>query len=239
MQAPSAQFGTSLHNTLRRVTQYRTQHGALPKVSLVKEYLEHELGKLPLGVHEYTRFHERGFEALVAYLEAIKESLPKATKEEYKLEAKIPTGDQAFPELLLTGQLDRLDFDAPMAEGGKLIRVVDYKSGKPKTRGFIEGTTKDSNGDYKRQLVFYALLLSLQDDERLHTRDCLLSFVEADEKGNIHEEMYTITPEEIADLRSEVIRVALEIAHGAFLNAPCDPTTSDYCHLVDSLRKKS
>ena len=142
-------------------------------------------------------------------------------------------GIHDFPTVLLTGNLDRLDYDGE----GNLIRIVDYKSGRPKTRGVIEGTTKASLGDYKRQLTFYALLLSLQDDERLHTRDGMLSFVEADEKGQIHEEAYTITDEEIEALRSEIIRVVHEITHGAFLNAPCDPATSDYCELVLSLRK--
>jgi RecB family exonuclease len=150
-----------------------------------------------------------------------------------KFEAKLMTGNPDIPEVLLTGNLDRLDFD----DDGMLRQIVDYKSGKPKTRGYIEGTTKDSTGDYKRQLTFYALLLSLQDDTRYHTRDGVLSFVEADEKGKIHEERYTITDTEIETLRNEVIRVAGEIAHGAFLNAPCDPEKSDYCHLVSFLRE--
>lgn len=233
VQAVSAQFGTALHNTMRRVTAYHTETKKLPTMTAVKGYLETELMMLPLGVHEYARLHERGLEALTLYLEYMKPRLPALTKEEYRLEARIPTGDSEFPEILLTGQLDRLDFD----EEGNLLRVVDYKSGKPKTRGYIEGTTKDSTGDYKRQLTFYALLLSLQDDERLHTRDGLLAFVEADEKGVIHEEAYTITDSEIKELKEEILRVTLEIAHGAFLHAPCDPEKSDYCHLVELLQK--
>jgi DNA helicase II / ATP-dependent DNA helicase PcrA len=234
VQAESAQFGTALHNTLRRVTQFRTIEGTLPSTTLVKGFLEHELEKLPLTVYEYTRFHERGFEALTQYLHEIEMSLPHATREEVKFEAKLATGDETFPEILLTGNLDRLDFD----KEGELIRIVDYKSGKPKTRGYIEGTTKDSTGDYKRQLTFYALLLSLQEDARYHTRNGLLSFVESDEKGKIHEEAYTITDEEIAELKSEILRVVHEITNGAFLHAPCDSEKSDYCHLVTELKKK-
>jgi DNA helicase-2/ATP-dependent DNA helicase PcrA len=233
VQAESAQFGTALHNTLRRVTHYRTEEGKLPTHTVVKGFLERELEKLPLTVHEYTRFHERGFEALTQYLDEIGVALPPSTREEIKFEAKLTTGDESFPEILLTGNLDRLDYD----KDGELIRIVDYKSGKPKTRGYIEGTTKDSTGDYKRQLTFYALLLSLQEDTRYHTRNGLLSFVEADEKGKIHEEAYTITDEEIAELKTEILRVVHEITHGAFLNAPCDSEKSDYCHLVVELKK--
>jgi DNA helicase-2/ATP-dependent DNA helicase PcrA len=232
LQEESAQFGTTLHDTLRRVTAYRTEKKKLPSMTLVKQYLEHELGKLPLTVHEFTRFLERGLEALTVYLDVTEGTLPPVTREEVAFTAKIQTGDETFPTVTITGKLDRLDYD----EEGNLLRVVDYKSGKPKTRGYIEGTTKDSTGDYKRQLTFYALLLSLQEDERLRTREGLLSFVEADEKGKIHEEAYVITDEEIETLKREIIRVTLEIAHGTFLDTPCNPDKSDYCHLVAQLR---
>ncbi len=234
VQAESAQFGTALHNTLRRVTMYRGEHNQLPAPTLIKGYLEIELNKLPLTVHEFTRFHERGLEALTLYLEHVKSSLPVKTREEVKFEARLSTGIKDFPEILLTGNLDRLDYDSE----GKLTRVVDYKSGKPKTRGYIEGTTKDSTGDYKRQLTFYALLLSLQDDERVRTREGLLSFVEADEKGKIHEEVYVVTDEEIEVLKLEILRVTNEIIDGTFLNVPCDPEKSDYCHLALEFQKR-
>lgn len=232
LQEESALFGTALHNTLCRITTYRTQCGDIPSLTHTKEYLEQELSKLPLTVHEFTRLLERGFEALTMYLGTVTSELPPRTREEVHLEARLRTGIETFPEVLLTGNLDRLDYDAD----GMLIRVVDYKSGKPKTRGYIEGTTKDSTGDYKRQLTFYALLLSLQNDDRLHTKNGLLSFVEADPKGKIHEEPYTITDEEISALKDEILRVVNEITHGAFLNAPCDPEQCDYCHLVAELR---
>ncbi len=232
LQEESALFGTALHNALRRVTMYRTEHKKLPSISLIKTYLENELGRLPLTVHEYTRLHERGLEALSTYLAHVEMNLPVTTREEVKFEAFLETGNKDLPTVRLTGTLDRLDYNAE----GNLVCVVDYKSGKPKTRGYIEGTTKDSTGDYKRQLTFYALLLSLQDTEHLHTRNGLLSFVESDEKGKIHEEAYTITSEEIEALKAEIIRVVGEITNGAFLNAPCDPEKSDYCHLVELLK---
>lgn len=229
----SAQFGTALHDALRSVMHHRRTTGELPSIGTLKTYIERELSKLPITHTEYTRLHERALVALTLYLEQSAPSFPHETKEEYPIEVLLPTGDPAFPEVRLTGKLDRLDFDA----GGNIIRVVDYKSGAPKTRGVIEGTTKDSTGDYKRQLTFYALLLSLQTDERLKCREGLLSFIEADERGRIHEEAYTITDEEMEALRKEIIQVVLEIAHGAFLNAPCDPAKSDYCELVDFLRE--
>lgn len=235
VQPESAQFGTALHDTLRSVMKHRREHGELPSTTILKTYLEKELGKLSITPNEYVRHHERALVALTTYLASVGETFPHETKEEYKIQVSLKTGIPEFPEILLTGQLDRLDFDTE----GRLLRVVDYKSGKPKTRGYIEGTTKDSTGDYKRQLVFYALILSLMEDDRFRTREGLLSFVEADEKGKIHEELYVITDAEIEALRNEIVRVVTEITRGTFLNAPCDPDKSDYCPLVHELRTRA
>ena len=159
-------------------------------------------------------------------------SLPKQTKEELKLRVVLQTGIPELPELPLTGMLDRLDLN----DEGFALRVVDYKTGKPKTRNVIEGKTAASDGGYKRQLVFYALLLSLHDDERYKTNTGTLSFVEPDTKGVIHEETFTITKEEIADLQEEIIKAAKGIISGSFLDTPCDEKESEYCHLAQLLR---
>lgn len=235
VQAPSAQFGTVLHDALRSVCIYRREHGGeLPSTTLLTTYIERELGKLPLTTEEYTRHHERALVALTSYLDAVAPAWPHETKEEYSIRVTLPTGIPEFPEVVLTGKLDRLDFDTD----GRLLRVVDYKTGKPKTRGHIEGTTKDADGNYKRQLVFYVLMMQLSDDERLKTRDGLLSFVEEDTGGKIREELFTITDEEIALLKGDVIRVVGEIVSGDFLSAPPNPDTCTYAPLAVELQAR-
>jgi DNA helicase-2/ATP-dependent DNA helicase PcrA len=234
VQSENLQFGTALHAVLARAFQYRRHHAALPSAHELGQYLREELVRLPLSAHEYTRLHERGYAALLQYLEFV--TMPAHTQEEVKMEALLATDSPLLPYVKLTGALDRIDFDTDPMLGGSVVRVVDYKSGKPKTRGEIEGTTKDSDGGYKRQLVFYALLLSLQDDAWLHTRTFTLSFLEADAKGVIHEETYTISDEEIEDLKKQILDVVREITTGSFLSHDCDPERSRYCHLVDMLR---
>jgi len=195
--------------------------------------LERELVKLPIGTEDYTRLHQKGLEALLAYVPAVSGSWTKKTHTEMSLRVMLETGITELPSLPLTGKLDRLDFD----EGGIVIRVVDYKTGKPKTRNVIEGNTVSSDGGYKRQLVFYVLLLELYDDERYKCRQGLLSFVEPDSKGVTHEEEFTITDEDIASLKEEIITAAGEIISGEFLEKDCDSATSEYCHLVSLLKE--
>lgn len=221
-------FGTALHSVIDACVRLR-QGGGEPTPTLIKEELERALGRLPLSTEEYTRMHERGLATLIAYLPHLPTAPVQRT--EAKFSAPLPINHPELSEVLLTGALDRLD----VAADGTLVRVTDYKTGKSKTRGQIEGTTKDGDGNYKRQLTFYALLLSLQDDTRLHTRTMTLSFLESAAAGSLREETFVITDEEIAALRQEITEVAVAIATGAFLREPCDPEVCEYCDLAAKL----
>jgi len=227
-QPTHMQYGTAIHNTLQYLTAYHTREGNIPSPTLLKNKLEQEFNRLPLSTEEYTRLLEKGFSDVLVYQEHLMKTLPKATKEEFSIRVMLPTGIAALPEILLTGKLDRLD----ISEEGNIIRVVDYKTGKPKTLNEIEGKTKDADGGYKRQLIFYALLLSLYDDERFLCREGVLSFVQADAKGVIKEEAFSITDAEIVALKTSIIEVVQNIIAGSFLNELCDEKKSDYCELV-------
>ena len=231
-QAVHMQFGTAVHNTLEYTTAFHTKHRTFPPTTDIKKKFELELRRLPVGVEEYTRLHEKGFAALLTYVEHLRSELPEETKEELKLRVHLETGIPELPEVILTGKLDRIDIT-----GGKAFRVVDYKTGKPKSRNVIEGNTKGSDGGYKRQLVFYALLLSLHGDERYQCTTGVLSFVEPDAKGVIKEESFTITHQEMEDLKQEIITATKEIINGEFLSKPCDEKTSEYCQFVQQLKR--
>jgi DNA helicase-2/ATP-dependent DNA helicase PcrA len=231
-QAVHMQFGTAVHNTLEYTTAFHTKNKVLPATAEMKKKFEQELRRLPVGVEEYTRLHEKGFAALLTYVEHLAGELPEDTKEELKLRVHLETGIPELPEVILTGKLDRIDIT-----NGKAFRVVDYKTGKPKSRNVIEGNTKGSDGGYKRQLVFYALLLSLHDDERYQCRTGVLSFVEPDTKGAIKEESFIVTDQEIADLKQEIIVSTQAIISGEFLTQPCEETDSEYCHFVHQLKR--
>lgn len=232
-QAMPMQFGTAVHNTIEYITKHHTLTGKFLSLSEIKKKLEQELNRLPVNVEEYSRLLEKGLEAMTIYLEHLKVELPKTTKEEMKLRVVLGTGIKELPELTLTGKLDRIDLN----DEGYAYRVVDYKTGKPKSRNVIEGNTKDSDGSYKRQLVFYALLLSLHGDERYQCREGVLSFVEPDAKGVIKEESFTITETEIEELKKTIISATKEIISGSFLESECDPDISDYCELVRQLNR--
>lgn len=228
VQPVHMQFGTAVHGVLQYVTRHHTEHGEVPSDSKIKVRLEQALDRLPVNTQEYTRLHEKGFATLMAYTAHLATQLPMITKEEFKIRAHLPTGIPELPELVLTGNIDRID----IGEDGKAFRVVDYKTGKAKSRNVIEGKTKDADGGYKRQLVFYALLLSLYEDERYRCREGVLSFVEPDGKGNIKEEQFTVTDDEIAELKAAIIAAARDIISGAFLSSVESIGASEYASLA-------
>jgi len=228
VQALPLLYGTAVHSVMEWVSAVVAEKAKVPSATEIKHNLEAALARLPITQAEFVRLHEKGFASLLVYIEHTAAVLPTKAKVEFSVRVLMPTGLPELPEIMLTGKLDRLDVD----EEGNVTRVVDYKTGKPKSRNEIEGTTKNSNGDYKRQLVFYALLLSLYDDDRYACREGVLSFIEPDAKGKIHEETFFILDEEIVSLKQEIIAMVRDVISGDFISIPCDPAVSSYCHLV-------
>jgi DNA helicase-2/ATP-dependent DNA helicase PcrA len=230
VQTTTLQFGTVVHSVLEFLTRTHTQVGSAPSESDIIARLTTQLKKLPLSPQEYIRLHERGINILLPYIQHSVPTLPAKTQEEFTVRVLLETGLPELPEIPLSGNLDRLDFGTD----GRVIRVVDYKTGKPKSRNEIEGNTKTSDGNYKRQLVFYALLLELHGDERYTSRTGTLSFVEPDTKGFIHEETFVITDDEIAALRQEIISATQSLLDGSALSLS-SLEQSEYAHLAREL----
>jgi DNA helicase-2/ATP-dependent DNA helicase PcrA len=221
-------FGTAVHAVLQRATAAHTKTGTLPTDQQLLTWLEHSLATMPLNTLEYTELHARGLEIILPYLSTLAQRLPAKTEEEFSISVELETGDPAIPSIPLKGNLDRLDFDTK----GNLQQVVDYKTGKPKSRNVIEGNTQSSDGSYKRQLVFYALLLELYDDDRYRCNTGVLSFVESAAAGNLKEETFEVTKEEVQALKQEIIAAAQALVNGSWLTQTCEPAECDYCHLL-------
>ena len=209
-RALSLLFGTTVHDVLERAALQISKNETPPSPTEISEWLKTALSKLPLSISEDTSLHERAYAALIAYIPTLAKNVKEKSRSELSVSVTLTTDDPDLPEIPLTGKLDRVDYD----DEGNIIRVVDYKTGKAKSKNDVSGETKSSDGKYKRQLVFYGLLLSLSNPEKPLPNEFTISFVEPKESGEIVEHTFSVTKEEIEDLKLEVVKVAKEIVSG-------------------------
>ncbi|MFA5870270.1 MAG: ATP-dependent DNA helicase [Candidatus Paceibacterota bacterium] len=177
--------------------------------------------------NEKKELEEKGNRALPGYYRKFHSEWIRDTRIEFPIRGIFLT-----PEIRLTGKIDKIEIFDTKNE----VNVVDYKTEKPKSRNEIEGNTKNSKGNIKRQLVFYKLLLDEYDGvEKFKFASGQIDFVEPDEKGNYHIEQFVITDGEVSELKKEIIRVANEIQSLAFWDLRCEDKECKYCALRELL----
>ena len=113
--------------------------------------------------------------------------------------------------------------------------MVDYKTGKPKSRNAIEGKTKDGDENYKRQLVFYKILLEFYP-KKYEMLYGVLDFVETNERGKFKKEVFEITNEEVNKLKEEIKKVWKEITEFSFWNTRCKNKKCEFCKLREVMK---
>ncbi len=185
---------------------------------------EESLLKQPLSVVDFNELLERGKKALTGWYE---HSLPYF-KYPRKTEQNIRR--VSFDEVIhLSGKLDAIE---QVEEG--VVNVIDYKTGKPKTRNEILGATKNSDGAYYRQLVFYKILIDEYYDGRVTMQNATLDFLEPDaDSGKYKKESFEITNSDTTELKQKIIEVAHEIRNLDFWQKRCEDKDCKYCSLRD------
>jgi len=129
-------------------------------------------------------------------------------------------------EVTLNGKLDKMELLQ-----GSAVRVVDYKTGKPKSRNQIAGATKGSDGNYLRQLTFYRLLLDRWQDGRYAMQDGVIDFIDPDAQGRYRKEAFAITREQSDALLEQVTGVVDDILNLRFWGRTCGDADCPYCRL--------
>ncbi len=222
-------FGNAVHDALKAYFDELDRGEDLGRDYLVRRF-EEALSREPIPGHEYEETLAKGRKALPAfydeYHETWREFIAGGGRAMNELRVDGVTVGDGTP---INGKLDRVE----IPEGGEQVRVVDYKTGRPKSRNVIEGNTKDADGNYKRQLVFYKLLLDKEGKRDM--TEGVIQFVEPDEKGKPHREAFAVTPGEVAVLEKLVTDVAAEIRDLAFWSKGCHQPDCAYCKLREGM----
>lgn len=221
-------FGIAVHRVLKEFFDDLKKGKDRGKPFLTKRITE-LLKKQPLTSVDLEELIQKGVRALSGYYDTYRGTWNSNVLTELHVDGvtiSVEDADGSAIELPLKGQLDKIE----ITEAGP-VAVVDYKTGKPKTRNQVEGKTKTSDGGYKRQLVFYKLLLDTYEDGKYDMQLGAIDFVEPDEKGRYHKEQFDVTPDEVAELRELVAQTAHEILTLSFWDKTCGKTDCPYCAL--------
>ena len=224
-------FGTAVHESLERFYKYQQQHKEFPEELFLLDNFKNALSKEILTKSDFEDRLVYGQEVLRSYYRYYTQKNVDVLDVERSFgygRRKTLLGD-----IQLSGKIDRIDW---LDKDKGWIRVVDYKTGRPKTVGDIEATSKSSmrdfserelalpetiRGSYKRQLVFYKLLIDLDPslNPKLEVKEAVFNFVEPKDKGGdkFVERAFEITREEVQDLKKLIKDVVQEIRELKFL----------------------
>ena len=228
VKTPAAAFGSAVHRALFRFFEEQTTGGRVLSARFLTDEFKLSLSRELLSDPDRRRLLSKGRRLLPHYFTARRRGLNYLTKNEFRVESLIGDG------IRLKGMLDKLE----LSPASHLVTVVDYKTGRPQSRNAIEGKTKTSSGDYKRQLVFYQLLLDSYPG-RYRAARLALDFIEPTPAGVFRREEFIASAAELTALKETVFRVWNEIINFSFWNRFCDDKRCEYCALRRSLSPSS
>ncbi|HEY0220702.1 MAG TPA: ATP-dependent DNA helicase, partial [Candidatus Paceibacterota bacterium] len=209
-------YGIAMHGAVEDLWRSGKDRD-LTKKFLLDSY-ERRLGLIGiLTDREFKEALQRGKEALSGWFTWANPKITNPVLSEFNVKAvELERG------VVLSGKLDRVEIISE-----KKFIVTDYKTGKQKSRNFIEGKTKDSTGDMKRQIVFYKLILSLYDDVNMEKG--IIEFLEPSESGKYGREEFEVNTEEVDELKTLIKKVSGEIVNLDFWNKTCGDKDCEYC----------
>jgi DNA helicase II / ATP-dependent DNA helicase PcrA len=187
---PQLALGVSLHEALERFLEMYKRTKELPTQSLLLSEFERALRGQNLEKKEFEKWLDHGKEVLENYFEKRKE----AFKEDSLIEFAFSKYNPAIDDIRITGKMDRVDF---LDEGKTKVKIVDYKSGKP--RAITKGES------LWRQLVFYDLLAQNSKDLGWSVDVCELEFLtSSDHTGKIGQRQLEVSEEDRQQVISEL-----------------------------------
>ncbi len=204
-------YGTAVHKALELWGTW-SKDGSHPyNLEIILSVFTETLIKEGLTEEEVARYKLLGIDVLTAYYKdhALGWIPPLAT--EYSFTPHSVLLDGTIP---ITGKLDKIE---PI-KGSKAVRVVDYKTGRVRSRNEIEGKTASSDGDYKRQLIFYTVLAEADPFFPYTIAEASLAFVDDQKKFSV--ETFAITKAEREELKELIRSVYGEITALHFEHTP-------------------
>lgn len=201
VREPVQAYGTAIHRALEEWGKWRKGNLSFKTADVLKVF-DTSLHDQGLVDHDRAEFSQLGHTVLASFLQSPGPKSPAPLAVEYSFGPH---------KVLLDGQVPivgKLDVIEPIS-GSTKVRVVDYKTGHVRSRKEIEGTTKNSDGDYKRQLIFYTLLADSDASFPYTVGEVELRFI--DDECKFTSEVFVINQDEKTDITNLLKHVYSEI----------------------------
>lgn len=225
-------YGNAVHGALQDFFDSARGEQYPDKAFLITSF-ERNLEKEGPAEKDFDDLLAKGRDSLSRWYDEYQGSWNLNTRTEFQIYGVQLANDEGVV-IKLNGVLDKLEFEDVSQTH---VTVVDYKTGKPKTEGEVRGTTKTSEGDYYRQLVFYKLLLRYFADGKLRMDAGVLEFVEPNEKGIFKRYKFEISDKEVDELEVQIRQVAHEILNLSFWNEEVNEHAKEFESLVRGLKR--
>ncbi len=221
-------YGTAVHNTLKHFFDKYRDEQDLSKKELL-DLFEKYLAKQPISQNDFEDTIIKGRESLGGYYDNYKNTWIRSVLNEFNIVgvyADLKEKVDGEDKILLKGQLDKIEI-----KNDGTVNVVDYKTRKPLSRNQIEGKTKNSDGNYKRQLVFYKILLDKYEKGKFQMHTGELDFIEPALNGEYIKENFEITADDEKEVLELISQTATNIANLDFWDKRCEKKDCEYCAL--------
>lgn len=201
--APPLAMGTAVHAAMEALYRHLNRENELLPVEKLFTVIDRQLKAYD--------FQEQQAMAISAKSKSIIAEYYQEHQSEFKPSLMIERffgnqPDVVFEELPLVGKADRID---ALDSASRAVRVVDYKTGNVHSRNHILGKTASSDGAMIRQLVFYRLLGDLDPTFNYKITEGEFIFLEKSKSNKYASERFTITDEQVDDLK-ELLREVKE-----------------------------
>lgn len=225
----SSSYGSAVHETLREWVKMKG-NGGVEEVALRDFYMQ-ALSTQSISESDKKALQKKWEAEVWPFCLKYGEQLPAQSFTEKKIEGvEIEyEGGGEKKKLRLTGNIDRID----VGEMG--VGVVDYKTGNPSRKERLaDHETVRKMGDYRRQLLFYKLLLVRSGAEAGVKGEVIygeIQYVQPKENREYVRAVYGLTDGEVEGMEGLIKQVAKEIWDGEFLMKRCEDKECEYCAL--------
>jgi DNA helicase-2/ATP-dependent DNA helicase PcrA len=223
VKSESLAYGTAIHSALEDYFQEYKKSFHKPDISIMLVSFKKALDNEVLSDIQRAQLLTQGNILLKNYFEKLGNEFTLPVQTEYNFSNHAKLGN-----IPLTGKIDKIEW---VDQKAKTVRVIDYKTGRVKSRNALLGNTKSSNRDYITQLKFYSLLGELDPrfSQKWKVTESAIQFL--DEDYHFTQEIFQFSQNEINELKEEIKDVWQKIQNLEFDHNVL-ATDCEYCEMI-------